>query len=324
MFNKFFAIVGNTFAETIRQPIFGVLMWIAAGLLALNPTLAAFSLESRGDNKIMKDIGLATLLLYGLLASVFSATAVITREIESFTVLTVVSKPVSRPLFLLGKYFGVASAMAVGYLFLTTVFMMTVRHGVMEMATDKFDQPVLIFSLVALGVSLAVAIFGNYTYGWHFSTTLTALVVPLGLLALVGVLFFGPQWALQSPATDFGDLQIVFAVVLSFFAVLVLTAFAVAFATRFSPVMTLTLCAGVFTLGLLSDYYFGGRAHDGLVYQIARDIVPNFQFFWAGDALTQELLIPVRHVAMVATYTGFYTLAVLMLGVALFQTREVG
>lgn len=324
MLSKLFAIVANTFVETIRQPIFGVLMWVAAGLLILNPSIAAYSLESGKDNKIMQDVALSALLLYGLLASVFSATGVITREIESYTVLTVISKPVSRPLFIFGKYLGVAAAILVGYYFLCLVFFMTVRHGVMETASDKYDQPVLLLSTLAILISLVAATFGNYVYGWHFSTALTGGVVSLGTLALLAVLFLGPQWELQSPTTDFGDLQIVYAVVLIFLAVLILTAFAIALSTRFSQVLTLLLCVGIFMLGLLSDYYVGRFVDEGPLYRVLYAVLPNFQFFWVGDALTQEMIIPGAQVARVAAYAGLYTLAVLSLGVALFQTREVG
>ncbi|MBU0640549.1 MAG: hypothetical protein KKB50_16930 [Planctomycetes bacterium] len=327
--SKFAAIVANTFIETVRQPIYGVLLWVGAGLLALNPSLAAFSLDSRSDNKIMLDIGLSTLLLYGLLTCVFSATSVITREIESYTVLTVVSKPVSRPLFIVGKYFGVCAAILVGYYFLCMVLFMTIRHGVMEMASDKYDQPVLLFSTLAILISLIAATFGNYVYGWHFSTSLTAWVVPLGTVALGLVLCISPEWTLQFPTlknafTDFGDLQLIYAVVMVFLAVLILTAFAVALATRFSQVVTLLLCAGVFLIGLLSDYYVGRHAEDALLYQVLYAVLPNFQFFWGGDALTQDLIIPGLHVARLAGYAGLYALAVLSLAVVLFQTREVG
>src|SRR5512143_3053470 len=186
---KLFAIAQNTFLETIRQPIFGVLMWVCVGLLIMNPSLAAFSLESGSDIKIVKDVGLATLMLYGLLTAAFSATSVITREIESHTVLTVVSKPVSRPVFLLGKYLGVCAAVLVGYYILCLVFLMTIRHGVLETVTQKYDQPVLIFGLSAIALSLVAATFGNYFYGWHFPSTLTAWVLPLGTLAVLGVCF---------------------------------------------------------------------------------------------------------------------------------------
>jgi ABC-2 type transport system permease protein len=325
MFTKLWAITHNTFIETVRQPLFGVLLWVAAGVIILNTALVGFTLESDGDLKMAKDVGLATLLLYGLLASVFSASSVIAREIESHTVLTVVSKPVSRPLFLLGKYLGVCGAVLVGYFFLCIVLMMTIRHGTMPTAADDYDQPVLLFGGLAVFLSLAASVFGNYVYNWHFPSTLTAWVVPTAALALIGVVFINKEWKLQSPATDFGDFQMIFALALAFFGVLVLTAFAVAFATRFGQVMTLIFCTGIYVVGLLSDYYLGQAAADnpGLLLDAAYRIVPNFQFFYAGAALTQEHPIIGSHVAEVGWYAVLYATAVLGVGVAMFQTREV-
>ncbi|MCK4341654.1 MAG: ABC transporter permease subunit [Phycisphaerae bacterium] len=325
MFPKLFAIAGNTFVETVRQPIYGVLTWVAVGALILNPALVGFTLQSADDLKMAKDIGLATLLLYGLLASVFSATSVITREIESHTVLTVISKPVSRPLFLFGKYLGVCGAVLVGYYFLCLVLLMTIRHGTMPTATDEYDQPVLLFSVLVLLVSLIAATFGNYVYGWHFTTTLTAWVVPLGTLALIIVMFVSPEWKIQPPGTDFGDMQLAYAVTMTFCGVLILAAFAVTLAARFSQVLTLLLCTGVYILGLISDYLLGrpAAAGEAWFYQVLYAIIPNFQFFWAGDALTQEQTIPAIQVGRVAVYSGLYSLGVLGLGVALFEKREV-
>ena len=326
MLDKLIAITKTTFLETIRQPVYGVLLWVAAALLMVNPALAGFTLEgNEGDIKVVKDVGLATLLLYGLLASVFSATGVITREIESHTVLTVVSKPVSRPSFLIGKYLGVCGAVLVGYYFLCLVFLLAVRHGTMATAADPYDQPVLVLAGVALALSLIAATFGNYVYGWHFLTALTAWVVPAGTLAFIVVLFVSQSWQIQPPGTDFGDMQMIYAVAMTVFGVLILTAFAVALATRFRQVMTLLLCAAIYVLGLLSDHYLGRAATGGAwLYNVLYAAVPNFQFFWAGDALTQQRIIPVTQVAHVAVYSVAYALGVLGLGIALFERREVG
>jgi len=324
MFHKLLAIAANTFIETVRQPIYGVLLWVTAFWIGfVSPSMAAFTLAAGNDKKVMIDVSLATLMLYGLLASVFSAAGVITREIESHTVLTVVSKPVSRSSFLVGKYLGVTAAVLVGYYFLSLVLFMTVRHGTMETASDRFDQPVLVFGVCAVAISVVAATFGNYVYGWHFVAALTAWVVPLGTLALLLVLFFNPQWKLQSPATDFGNLQLLYAAASAFCGVLILAAFAVALATRFSQVVALTLCAGIFVLGLHSDYLFGRAVAQGPLFRLLYASVPNFQFFWLGDPLTQEILVPGRQVAYAAGYAGLYALAVLAFGTALFQTREV-
>ncbi len=332
MSKKLYAITANTFLETIRQPIFGILMWVAAFWMAFfGPTLSAYTLEAGGDTKMLVDNCLATLLLYGLLASVFSATGVITREIESYTVLTVISKPVSRPIFFLGKYIGVAGALLIAYYFLALVFIMTVRHGVMERSSDKWDQPVLILGSAVIVIGLIAALFCNYVYNWNFSTTLTAWVVPLATVAVVVTMFYDKQWNPQSPMTYFGYKEnispgsLCFAVTLVFLAVMILTAFAVALSTRFSQVVTLILCSGIFMLGLLSDYYFGGsQAQNTLIGQICYRVLPNFQFFWLGDAITQQLGIRPEHFLRVAAYAVLYTAGILSFGAALFQTREVG
>ena len=74
------------------------------------------SSEVSSDNKLLLDIGLATVFVCGMLLAAFVATAVISREIERKTVLTVVSKPVPRPVVVVGKYLGVAGAMLVAVL----------------------------------------------------------------------------------------------------------------------------------------------------------------------------------------------------------------
>ena len=62
----------------------------------------------------------------------FVATNVLTREIDNRTVLTVVSKPVSRPIFVLGKFLGVAGAQTIVMVFLAVLFMLVEIHGVRE------------------------------------------------------------------------------------------------------------------------------------------------------------------------------------------------
>ena len=86
MVQRFLAIAINTFVETIRQPIYGVLLLATFAMLILNVSLAGFTLED--DNKLLLDLGLSTLMLSGLFLSAFSATGVLTREIENKTVLT--------------------------------------------------------------------------------------------------------------------------------------------------------------------------------------------------------------------------------------------
>jgi ABC-type transport system involved in multi-copper enzyme maturation permease subunit len=117
---KLFAIAKNTFKESVRQPIFWLLVLASAGLVVITRMLPLFTFEE--DVKMVKDIGLATLTLCGLLVGLFASSVVITEEIERLTVMTVLSKPVSRVQFVLGKFLGVILAALVAMVIVGLVF----------------------------------------------------------------------------------------------------------------------------------------------------------------------------------------------------------
>jgi len=265
MLGQVFTIARNTFVESIRQPVFFVLV-IAGGLLQIvNTALSAFSMgmteqtEVFGDDKLLLDMGLATVMVCATLLAAFVATSVVTREIENKTALTVISKPVGRPLFILGKYLGVTGAILVATIILTVFLMFAIRHRVMSTARDTIDAPVVLFSLMAVLIPVALAIWGNFFYGWVFSSTAIGAMLPASLIAYVLTLAVSKQWAFQSLATDFKP-QITVAALCAMVAILVLTAAAVAASTRLGQVMTLVFCSGLFVLGLLSNHLLGRYA----------------------------------------------------------------
>ena len=111
MFQQLLAITRNTFFESIRQPIMLVVLVAASVLIVLSNPLSAFTMDE--NQRMQVDIGLATVFLAGAVLAAFIATNVLGREIENKTALTVISKPVTRPIFLIGKYLGVSCAMCV-------------------------------------------------------------------------------------------------------------------------------------------------------------------------------------------------------------------
>jgi len=105
---KAYAIATNTFKEGVRQPVFYVLV---AGGCVLMLLSVYFTLFSFGEEaKLVKDMGLATITLFGLIVALFTSSGVISDEIEKKTVLTVLCKPVTRTEFVLGKFFGIVAA----------------------------------------------------------------------------------------------------------------------------------------------------------------------------------------------------------------------
>ncbi len=340
MIRQTLTIARNTFTESIRQPIFTVLTLVAAVALVLNVSLAAYSMETgEGDKKLLVDMGLMNVFITGVLLAAFSATGVLSAEIEKRTVLTVVSKPVARPTFVVGKYLGVAAAILLAYWTLSLVFLATYRHGVMSAASDRFDTPVIALFVGGAVVALLVATGANYLYNRVFTSAFIKALAVCETFAFLGMLLIGKGWTLQGPLTEFlehgGELtEVAVGLVLIFEAVLILTAVAIAVSTRLGQIVTLLICFGVFGLGLVSNSLSGWvnkqlalpaelgvftsfnailTADAGLLeklsYLAAKGlylVIPNLQFLWPADAITQG------H-SLIHDNAGNFTLAVLAL-----------
>ncbi len=330
MWTQLWTIVRNTFTESIRQPVFTVLLLVIGLALVLNPSLSAYTFDD--DNKILIDMGLSTILIGGLLLAAFTAAGVLSREISNKTVLTVISKPIGRPTFVVGKFLGVTAAIVMACWIWAVVFLLTVRHGVMSTAADAYDMPVILFGLGAAGVAFAIAVWGNYFYGWVFTSTLNIGLAAGITIAYLFVLVIGEEWQFQAVTAEFTKnieeegslLQLMIAVLLVIEALVVLCAVAVAASTRLGQIMTLVICATVFFMGLGADYMFGRFADSDLLAALFYHLLPNLQPHWLADALTQRNPVGAGYIGLVSAYTALYATAVLGIAAALFQTRETG
>ncbi len=329
MIAKMFAVARTTYTETLRQPIYAVIVFLTWLMLLLNVALSAFSLDD--DTKLLLDLGLSTLLISGLLAAGFCASGAISGEIEDHTVLTIVSKPISRATFLLGKFVGLNGALLTAYYLSSLIFIFTIRHRVIQSTGQAYDGPVLLFGFAAGAIALLVAGLGNYLYRWHFSSTLVRLAVPLMTLAFILIGFISRKWTFQSFGADFatktgaGALpDLLIALGLIYIAILMISGVALAASTRLGQVMTLLICSAFFLLGLVSNYIFGQFAETHTMANLLYRVTGNLQPFWITDALTQGSTITLAYAATATVYGLLYTGALLSLAVALFQTREVG
>ncbi len=337
------AIARNTFLESIRQPIVLVVAIAATILIVLSNPFSAWTMQD--DQRMFVDIGLSTVFLATAVLAAFIATNVLGREIDNRTVLTVVSKPVSRPVFVVGKFVGVSAAMSVALLFLGLVFMLVEVHGTLQTARDPIHLPVVVFGLGAVIAASLAGAWMNYFYGRSFAAWTVSLAVPLLGLAYLLSLLFDAEWNGVAMSTQF-EPEIWKALALMALAMLVLNAVAIAASTRLGQVLTLTTVFGVFLLGLLSDWMLGrpladsagllaradaGEATVGMAQYAgyaflasARAALPNFQLFWLSDALTQKKAIPADYIGYAVPYALALVTALLSLATILFQRREVG
>ena len=146
------AVAANTFRETVRERVlynlvfFAIIMTLAGLLLR--------QLSIRQDEKIIKDIGLASMELFGTLIAVFIGVGLVAKEIERRSLHPLLAKPLGRDEFFLGKFAGL------GITLLVNVGLMAAGLAVTLTATGRRVDPHLLKAVypIYLGLLLVVAL----------------------------------------------------------------------------------------------------------------------------------------------------------------------
>jgi hypothetical protein len=265
---------------------------------------------------------------------------VLSLEIENKTALTVVSKPVTRPLFILGKYLGVAVALTVAMWPLLVIMLLCERHGVRKTASHEYDMPVLVFGIAGFLIALLGSMLSNYLYRWPFVSTFVFSLATSLTVAVLLVMVVDEHWQLQGITTEFAAGAAKFPPVLLgslllYEALLIYCAVAILVSTRLGQIMTIIVSIGYgYLLPLISSFsgkwsaaLSQGSVTDrflsfffGLIYHIT----PDLSFLWVADDLSTGLSLSWPYVATVSLYSLLFIIALLGVAVALFQQREVG
>ncbi|MFC1805714.1 hypothetical protein ACFL09_01880 [Planctomycetota bacterium] len=313
-------IAGNAFRETVRQPVFCVVLGVAIAGIALSPSFSMFTLME--GEKLVQDMGLSTILLAGLLLAVLSASHVVTEEIRGRTALMVITRPVSRASFVLGKFLGIALAQLAAAYLLTLVLAMTIRIGVPEAAYTKLDNALMGAEAGAVLLTILVALGANFFFDKPFPSAAVFAALIIFTLVFFGFGFTDKELHVVPYLSAYSP-DLVRACIVVFPTVLVLTAVAVACATRLSLVASIVGCLLFYVVGILNDYVLGRLAASSLLAAVPYTLLPNFQVFWMGDALSAETPIPWIYVRNALGYGVTYSAALVFLAMFLFETREI-
>src|SRR5882757_10669235 len=130
MFKRILTIAGNAFREAVRDRVlYNLVLFV---LLLTGVAVFIGELSGGQERKIIVDLGLSAMLLFGVFIAIFVGVGLVYKEIERRTVYAIFSKPVGRGEFLLGKYLGLCLTLLVNVVVMGTglsLALMYVGHG---------------------------------------------------------------------------------------------------------------------------------------------------------------------------------------------------
>jgi ABC-type transport system involved in multi-copper enzyme maturation permease subunit len=300
-------IAQATFREGYRQPMFWLLVVAVVFLMFVSTFIPYFTFGD--DYKMMKQLGFDMIMLATMLFCVLLASMSVSEEIEGRTAVTLMSKPVTRRQFMLGKFVGI---------FLAGWLMTLLLAGVFNLA---------LWCQTFWGERLANATSDQLT------DEVQALVTPG-----IEKLGFGPsgQAFFQGIGTWEGEiLANMLGHVMGLGLVMVMLAIAVSLETRLTMIVNLVCCLVIFILGNLSPVLVqasqqlqGGAL--ALVRFLARlfDILlPSLQYASTAQVYIRETpLAAAEYAAYVGSVVGYfvlYTAIALLAGLILFEDRDL-
>lgn len=124
-------IASNTFREAVRDRVLYNL--IAFALLLSGASILVGQISIDIERLVVINLGLTAVSLFGIVIAIFIGIGLVSKEIEKRTLYTVLSRPVRRWEFIVGKYFGLA-----GTLVVNTFFMAIGVFGALLYVSHKF------------------------------------------------------------------------------------------------------------------------------------------------------------------------------------------
>lgn len=167
--NRILVIARNTFRETLRDKILYNLVFFALLMIGSAVLLSTLSMGEQG--KIIKDIGLAGINLFGVLIAIFVGISLVSKEIEKRTIYSIIAKPIRRYEFLLGRYSGLAMTLFVNTAVMAAGFLLTLflSHVEVDPALLKAVGLIVVELLVITAVAVMFSTFTTPVLSATFS-----------------------------------------------------------------------------------------------------------------------------------------------------------
>jgi ABC-type transport system involved in multi-copper enzyme maturation permease subunit len=158
--DQIISIAYNTFREGIRNKILHLLVLFAFIMIMLSNALSELALAA--SDKVVMDIGLTAISLFGVFIAIFVGINLVYKEIDRRTIYTIISKPLSRYQIVIGKYLGLVVMLFIQLLVMSAVFTLVLLTNSGSLNPEIFIAIAMIFLELMVLTALSIC-FSSYS-----------------------------------------------------------------------------------------------------------------------------------------------------------------
>ena len=171
-------IASNTFREAVRDRVLYNL--IAFALLMSGAAILVGQISIDIERLVVVNLGLTAVTLFGVVIAIFIGIGLVSKEIEKRTLFTVLSRPVRRWEFVVGKFFGLTGTLVVNTFFMAIgVFLALLYVGRHFQAADLGILTALLFIILQFLIVCSLALLFS-----SFSSPMLAAVFTFALFVI--------------------------------------------------------------------------------------------------------------------------------------------
>ncbi len=160
MIQRIYAIALNTFREAIRNRILYAILAIVVGYNLFSIILSQLSMGQ--ESRVTQDVGLSGVSLFGSITAIVLGVSLLYGEMKKRTVHTILSKPLSRPEFVLGKYLGMVATLLLFVGLFAIAFYLVLRLQNIDIRMPLV-KAVLLASLEVAVVAAVAMFFSSFS-----------------------------------------------------------------------------------------------------------------------------------------------------------------
>ena len=315
---QFVAVARNSFSVLMSDPVMLIMHICIISITLLIASLPGFTLG--GQLKLVRDQAMALSFMSGSLAAAVGASKIISEDIRTGMLPTIMSRPVSYSALLTGKWAGLIMALFTIFISATISCLWASRIITMEHSIETLGFSVYLAALC--GTLLAVAIH-HYIKGGNYMWQANISLAIIFIISFSILNFWGYDGKTQDYYGALVNWESALAYLYIFMALIVFSTIISLCAVMMDVSLLMATAVVLFFVGLFSAYFINMIAPEGFLNATLNTIIPNWQIYWTSEIISSDRVLTASFFLPRLLNTALQSIIFLIIATVLFERKEI-